>query len=234
MKSLYKDLSFVLLFVLTGIFILTWNAYAFDLRTHVAIIDTGIGVELARAYMCEDGHLDLTGKGLNDVNGHGTNIAGILAKNLNTKTHCLQIIKWFHDTKTMAKERSTSSGISKLMTSSLRQALKYNAKYVNMSLSGDTYSDEERIYLRQLLNSGATIAVAAGNNGIVLDEFCSIYPACYPIYDSKFVVVGNKGNPTSNVAKFLVMENGNNVEGFGITLTGTSQATAVWLSKRIK
>lgn len=201
------------------------TANALETRTRVAIIDTGIDFEKAQPYLCADGHKDFTGRGLNDVNNHGTNIAGIYAKRMNTKTHCLMIIKFFHDF-----EADTEYVIV-----ALEHAKRYKAKYVNLSLSGATGIPREEFAIEELLNQGAIVAVAAGNEGINLSKTCKAFPACYPFTSKNFIVVGNKNSARSNYGgPVTVIEEGMNITGFGITMSGTSQATANYLSKRLK
>lgn len=198
-----------------------------DTRIHVAVIDTGVNVKLAHLYMCKDGHKDLTGKGLNDVHGHGTNVAGVLAKTMNTNTHCLQIIKWYHDSSKM------SEPYQKLMEDALDTAHRYNAKYINMSLSGAGPIASEFALMSVLLSEGTEIYVSAGNNSRNLDVNCNAFPACYRFNYPNFHVVGAYDVPVSNKGSWIEMEHGNNVEGFGVLMSGSSQATAVRLSKRL-
>jgi hypothetical protein len=197
-------------------------------RIRVAIIDTGINTKLVYPYLCKDGHKDFTNKGLFDEMGHGTNIAGIISKKLNNKTHCLQIIKWFH-----TEKASNNESLKNSVLGALKHALLYKAKYVNLSMSGSYHSVEEYELLKQLIKSGAKIFVAAGNEAKNLSIDCSIYPACYEIHNSNFVVVGNYNAYSSNYGINVRWENGTNVEGFGIVSSGTSQATAVYLSKQL-
>jgi len=198
-----------------------------DNRIHIAVIDTGVNLKLASTYMCRDGNADLTGNGLSDVHGHGTNIAGILAKKINTKTHCLQIIKWFHTS------NKNDKGFSKLMEDALDVAHKYKAKYINMSLSGDGHLPSEFAMMSILLSEGIEIYVSAGNNSKDLDVNCNAFPACYRFNHPNFHVVGAYDVPVSNKGSWVEMEHGNNVEGFGVVMSGSSQATAVRLSKRL-
>lgn len=222
--------SIVMFLFVFLIIILTGSVASAENRIRIAIIDTGVNLKLAKSYLCENGNIDFTGNGLTDVNGHGTNIAGILAKKINKKTHCLQIIKWYHK----PIKNNNDMIITKRLINSLQTALKYKAKYVNMSMAGNYSFTEEKILLKELIKSGAKVFVAAGNEGHNLDLSCNSYPACYDIHSPNYFVVANYNNPTSNYARYVKWEDGNNVEGFGIYNTGTSQATAVYLSKQLQ
>jgi len=218
--------------------VLFFNSFAraADDRSHIAVVDTGANIPAGYArYICNDNsHLDLTNQGLNDVNGHGTNIAGILAKSMNPTRQCLQIIKWYHNQEHYEKMRKLYL-LEYLSSRSLKHALKYKAKFVNLSYGGPEPYPEEYRELMNLLNTGAIVAIAAGNEAVNLDNACNYYPACYAIAKKNFHVVGNKGSGSTNYGNRVTdWANGNNVEGFGVVLTGTSQATAVWLSEEIK
>lgn len=214
-------------------------AKADDKRIHIAVIDTGANIPPTHTkYLCnDDSHLDLTGNnGLQDTFGHGTNIAGILAKAMNPRKHCLQIIKWVHDAEDMA-----TAGKQGYIASNYRfgkalvQALKYKAKYVNMSYGGPEPLSAEYLGIQELLNSGAILSIAAGNNSQNLDSACNYYPACYNIKHKNFHVVGNRGAGSSNYGKRITdWAHGIDIEGFGVVMTGTSQATAVYLGGLIK
>jgi subtilisin family serine protease len=213
-------------------------AHAVDFRTHIAVIDTGVNVHWKNMnYLCDDdSHLDLTGQGFEDKFGHGTNIAGILARSMNKKNQCLQIIKWVHDVEGLNRFNKmdiTESNL--LMTKAVNQAIKFKAKYVNMSYGGPYGLPGEYKGILQLLKDGAIVATAAGNDSANLDITCNYYPACYNIIHKNYHVVGNKGSESSNFGKRVTnWADGNKIEAWGVTQTGTSQATAVYLGGLIK
>jgi subtilisin family serine protease len=68
-------------------------------------------------------------------------------------------------------------------------AIKKNAKIINISLAGiGRPSALEREAIKNALDKGIKVVIAAGNNNIYLsDGFCQIYPACY---DKRAYVVG--------------------------------------------
>jgi hypothetical protein len=216
------------------LFLLSSTAYA-ENRDRIVVIDTGLNFFGLHSYLCEDGHLDLTGFGMSDVNGHGTNIVGILVKKMNTKTQCIQVIKWMHDFNQMIElAKKDIKAADNLFATALDQAIKYKAKYVNMSLSGERFLAKEYKRLEYLTNSGTKVVVAAGNDSKNLDIKCGNYPACYYINNNNWYVVGNLYNFSSNYgSRIKYWEDGNGQEGLGVILSGTSQAAAKFLSKLI-
>jgi len=200
---------------------LSFNAYAVeDTRTHIAVVDSGININsFVLPYLCKDGQYDLTGFGLQDVHGHGSNVAGLIAKHIDKRTHCLTIIKWFH-------LNADPSTIKQIITAYTTLLLRIKPKYTNLSLSGSGSSVEERTTFARLLNAGAYIIVAAGNNAYNLGYSCVAFPACYGFKQKGFRVVttnhplANKFGPVNAVA------NGVRQCAMGVCMTGTSQAAA--------
>lgn len=242
-SALKIAVTWILMYAFIGMSLIAFFsavADAADLRTHIAVIDTGANVPPAYSYyLCQDeSHLDLTGRGMQDAFNprHGTNIAGILAKRMNPRTQCLQIIKWVHDEEDMDRfNHLTIEQANSIMSKALKQALKYKAKYVNLSFGGKSQIPLEREGIILLLRSGAIVASAAGNESTNLDNNCNYYPACYSIKSPNFHIVGNQGSGYTNYGnKVTDWARGIAVEGFGYRLTGTSQATAVFLGGLLK
>lgn len=185
-----------------------------------------------------------------DMHGHGTNIVGIIDNlaSLSNKKYCFVIIKFYSLNQT---------GIENLTASN--KALKYvndiKADFINYSGGGPHYSKNEHEYVKTFLNNGGTFVAAAGNENKNLDNFENAY---YPAsYDQRIIVVGNKKkdidktyNPRyilkdkenkkierhslSSYGKMVDRwEEGENVTAYGITMTGTSQATAIATGKII-
>jgi subtilisin family serine protease len=200
-------------------------------RVKIAVIDTGIRAKTQiERYLCADGHKDFTGTGLVDRDGHGTNIAGIIAKKMDPKKQCIVIIKSFDP---------LSKNSTETLVNALKWAQNQNVKFVNYSGGGAGKNLEEESTIGSMLNYGVTVIVAAGNDSKNLSADCYYYPACYAFKNKNFYVVGNgQGiyrSPSSNWGGPITnIENGENVEGEGIILTGTSQATAVMTGKLIK
>lgn len=212
-------------------------AGAQEVRTIVAVLDSGLNVDSKVApYLCEQGVVDLTGRGPKDEYGHGTNIVGIIAKQLDPTKECILAIKWFHSATDWTMLRKDEQ--SRVLANAVKIAQLRGAKYLNMSSWGVAHFDEEEDAIAHALFSGVKVFVAAGNGGQDLEYRCNSYPACYPISREDFHVVANYCNqlrsPHSNFhGPVTDLEDGENVEGFGIVLSGTSQATAVRLAKEV-
>lgn len=80
----------------------------------------------------------------------------------------------------------------------LYYALAHGFDYINMSLSGDVYSPMEYALIKTLTDKGTIVTVAAGNEGVDLEQ-TPRYPASY-LYRGliNFHVVGDKNYFRSN------------------------------------
>lgn len=202
------------------------SSYAID---KIAIIDTGLNVNDARfKHLCKDGHKDFSGTDMIDRYGHGTHIAGIIDKNA-SNNFCIVMIKYYDSAKTNALESFVNA---------LKYAISLNPKIVNISLSGSGFNQEELDVFKS--NSAIKYVVSAGNNGIKLNTFTTIYPAQYAPVVPNMVVVGGLNNGKrawySNYGDVVRhWEEGTifsySVDGGNKVLSGTSQAAAVYTSK---
>lgn len=188
-----------------------YQAPAFEQVT-VAVIDTGVALNRKLPF-CKKGHLDFTGTGSGDASDvlHGTNVAGLIAKPWNG-TYCLVILK------------AIAPGVTDHgYIPALKEAYQKNYDIVNISLTGSKFIPEEKVIIKAMLAQKQIVITAAGNEGRDFDAFgCSIYPACL---DPSIIVVGvlNKYNQGKVIDVFA---EGVNQTAEGITLSGTSQATA--------
>ena len=162
---------------------------------------------------------------LNDENGHGTNISNIIHQIAKDTDYCQIILKVFAFKKGINGEKHTSEALEYI------DKLFQPVDFINYSAGGTFVIPKEKILIQKLIDKGVTFISAAGNNNKNLDEDCNYYPACY---DNKIIVVGNINNDGSKnsssnygikVIKFWA--NGVNRTAGQITLTGTSQATAI-------
>lgn len=212
----------------------------------VVVMDTGFGFKNLGhdAPLCEYGHRDfsidkqfdtsyLTRVPIpRDTNGHGTNIAGLIDKyaSFGTNRFCLVIVKYFSNKQTPDQNAKASI-----------QAFKYvnnlRAEIVNYSGGGNDVIPSEEKSVKSILDSGTKIIAAAGNDGNLLDGiFKTFYPA---LYDRRITVVGNLDNSgnreyLSNYGPFVTTwEHGVNQTAYGLTMTGTSQATAIVTGKTV-
>jgi major intracellular serine protease len=223
-----KFIQFVLIALLAN------NVYAKE-PIRVAIVDTGLDLTDTRftKHLCKEGHKDYTDEGIQDKNGHGTHVAGIIAKFAMDANFCLVIIKYYSET--VRIDRWTA------YLASLKHAVDLKVNYINLSSNGDGDSKFERELIKN--NPDIKFVVAAGNENKNLDVDVT-YPASY---DYKNVIVvgstdkANKKLPSSNYGKIVdhwalgkdvFSTLPNNKLGY---MSGTSQATATitgWLVKK--
>ncbi len=194
----------------------------------IAVLDSGFTrTEYSKnVKLCETGHKDFTGTGLEDNHGHGTHIVNTIVSNLKTDNYCIILVKWY-DPNTIPPPTNS-------------KAFEYlndiDVDIVNYSAGGPSHSEYEDYVLAGLLESGVKIFVAAGNDSQNLDKKCNYYPACYRL--RKLEVVGNiqkdgKRRPSTNYGKVVtrweigvdvVQDTGK----YGVRpMTGTSQSCAL-------
>ena len=209
-----------------------------ETRTRIAILDTGVNVsERMSKYLCKDGSVDLTGYGLDDVVGHGTNLVGIIEKYVDPTKNCIQMIKWFHDEENWHQTPEVSR--LKILTKAVDIAVLSGAKYINMSYGGTDFLAAEKEAIIRGLHKGVIFFTAAGNESSNLSIACNFFPACYKVHSKLFHVVanwdGDKFAESSNYGGPVnAYENGQSVEGEGVIMSGSSQSTAVALGKEVR
>lgn len=212
----------------------------------IGVLDTGFGFADRghKVPLCNYGHKDFTVDKAysttftskdpipSDTNGHGTNIVGLIDKyaSQGNNSYCFVIIKYFSD-KHSGVDNMAASVLSWIQVNSLKLDV------VNYSGGGPNSDEIESSNVRAFLNRGGLLIAAAGNDNNMLGYFLHPY---YPaMYDSRITVVGNMDNTghrvhSSNYGPLVdTWEIGENQTALGITLTGTSQATAITTGKRV-
>jgi hypothetical protein len=204
----------------------------------IGVMDTGYSKPIGETSvnLCPSGHYDAStgtyGVG-KDIRGHGTNIAHIIdekLKPLGKSSYCLVIFKIFDGNRNPLK----------MSLEALVIARSQKLDFINYSAGGSSKSDEERLAIVDLLDSGVKFAAAAGNGdkssdykGVSLDSQ-EYYPA---LYDERIYVVGNGHSelqraPSSNYGKRVKhWVYGSNIEAGGVMLSGSSQSTAIFTAK---
>lgn len=210
----------------------------------IAVVDTGFGYldKGHAAHLCKYGHKDFTIDGQltkaygtavpvpKDINSHGTNIVGIIDYYMKKSdiNYCIVILKFF------SKKQTPEENIDSTVRA-VNYATNLKIDYINYSGGGNTYQAKEKSVITKYLDQGGKLIAASGNDGINLDLSGNTY---YPaMYDSRIIIVGNSTihgvrSELSNYGSVVKRwEVGENIKAYGITLTGTSQATAVATGK---
>lgn len=213
----------------------------------IAVIDTGFGFRDKghSAKLCKYGHKDFTLDRQfstsydtktpvpTDTNSHGTNVAGIIDEyaskgHTGADEYCLVILKYYSDQQT---------GDQNLLAEikAIKYATNIKADIVNISGGGEWFDYEEYLTVEKYLDTRGKLVVAALNEHKNLDlQGNKAFPA---MYDKRIIIVGNKNiygvkSNSSNYGSVVTRwEVGENVTAYGITMTGTSQATAVATGK---
>jgi subtilisin family serine protease len=229
------------------------NSFSKEKLIRIAVIDTGFDFSNPRnVKICKTGHKDFSSfsklsKYSNadfdyqnnlpyDTNGHGTHVAGLIAKYAKNANYCLIFLKYFKDENT-GKENLINS------TRALKEAKKLKVDIINYSGGGPEPDEDEKKIVLSLLESNVKLVMAAGNEAENIDiPRYRYYPAAY---DPRIIVVGALGKngkrlKSSNYGETVdVYELGEEVESLylnnrKIRLSGTSQATAIHTGKLIR
>lgn len=206
----------------------------------VAVIDTGFSPQASgqEDVLCKYGHRDFTVDQQyyrelgtkdpvpTDLHGHGTNIAGIIAKYAKDADFCIVVLKYY------AEKGSDKDNLANTVKA-IDHARQIKADIINYSGGGIAPAQVEIDAVKKYLDQGGKFVAAAGNERNNMD-FRAYYPA---MNDDRVIVVGNgRSNedraPSSNYGTRVDRwEQGTNVEGFGLVMTGTSQAAAIATGK---
>lgn len=205
-------------------------------REVIVVVDTGRPTDTSlQKYMCDLPDYDVTGFGLNDVVGHGTEMISMIASSIDPTKTCITSVKWFHSYSDLGSNNPTTN--RNRVTAYTKIVLALKPKYLNLSSSGSLYSYPEVKMIAELLNQNSYIMVAAGNDGADLSYKCEAYPACYPFKHKHFRVVASGTNGIRNAlwsnfgGPVNSYENGINRYAFGHYSTGTSPATAIFTGR---
>lgn len=199
----------------------------------VAVIDTGVNYEKSEdKRLCQT--FNTTKEPPEDFHGHGSNIVGLILKNTKPDTkYCINSYKGFA-MNSNATEAEKAAGYR----ASLEAVLLARPTIVNISAGGLGQDQKEKELIVKMLDLGIIVVVAAGNEAMDLSKDCAYFPACI---DSRLIVVGNgkNGKPnhgakTNHGGPVEVYVDGQNQTGLGITMSGSSQSTAIVTAKIIE
>ena len=212
----------------------------------VAVLDTGIALEHPdlKPALLEARDFTRSPSGANDVQGHGTHVAGIVAARRNAHG----IVGVAPMTKIISAKvlNDEGSGTSEEIVAGIRWATEAGADVLSLSLGSPAPDPDIHLALVSAINKGKFVITAAGNEGPDLDTVG--YPAGYP----EMVAVGSidrrqrlsrfssRGRQVDVVAPGDEITSCYPPRGFA-TLSGTSMATpfvsgvvALMLSKHRK
>jgi hypothetical protein len=179
-------------------------------KVTIAILDTGIDPKhpiLASQIVKPINFTTKDRKDYQDVNGHGTHVAGIIAGVTNNKISSKNTL--VNIGKIMPiKVIGPNGGQSKWIIAGILYAVLNGAKVINISIGGPPFSKALQRAINFAWQKGAVIVAAAGNDGIELVE----YPAGY-----NFVLAVSAANEDHKRADFSNW--GMNI---GVTAPGTS------------
>lgn len=197
----------------------------------VVILDTGLDLTDSRfkTLLCKEGHADFSGKGLDDREGHGTHLAGLITSHAKNAKYCLIIVKYF------SVENNGFQNLTNFILA-LNHITKLKPDIVNISSFGPMYSQKEFELFKN--SSKVKYFVAAGNEARdVLQKDDETYPAAYNL--PNIFVVGNgkdRNNRhwTSNYGSVVTLwRDGQNIRstlpnGKVGVMSGSSQSTAIY------
>lgn len=188
----------------------------------VVILDTGAN-SITGAKMCLSGHADFTGSGSTaDSHGHGSNLASLIAQEAGNANYCLIIVKIFNG----PNEKDA-------YIRGLHYTIGLKPDIVNLSWGGYRYDIREAILIKELLSNGARIHAAAGNGSLNFNEVgCKFQPACL---DPRIFIIANTGSTSNYGDRYIdVTLNGLHKLGAGVTLSGSSQSTAIYTGQVVR
>lgn len=219
------------------ILLVAFNAYSQETRTKIAVIDSGLRVnDRIRPYLCKSGHNSFKSGWNIDVSGHGTNVANLIADSINSKTHCLMIMKVFYYNN--IKGNLVSDTIpDHYIPNSIIFAIANGAEFINMSISsGPDYFKNEDLAIRKAIEHKIHVVLSAGNNGMFLSKECRLYPVCNK-YDKKyFHIIGSKTNGSiANYSNYgpIVDDWVNGTDRGKPVMSGTSQSAAIFTGRLV-
>ena len=195
----------------------------------VAVLDTGVDIDHPDLGGAVVGDQDFTGDGIEDVNGHGTHVAGIIAARLNSVGFVgvapradLLIGKVLNN-----QGRGSFSAIAE----GIDWAVGEGADIISMSLGGPVSDNALYRSIHTALANGRIVVCAAGNDGSLFSNSIG-----YPGREGGVISVGahdRNGNPagfSSRGGEVDLMAPGTDIwssyrNGGYAKLSGTSMAT---------
>lgn len=169
----------------------------------VAVVDTGVAAHPALAGRVLPGWSALTGRPGTDANGHGTQVAGIVAATCPT---CRVLAVQVAGADGSATDADIAAGIE--------WAAHHGARIVNVSLAGPCVDPVLERAIRDAVAAGALVVAAAGNAGSTDPTACAVecggYPAAFAPQVPGLVAVAATGAggrllPSSNRGPWVTL-----------------------------
>lgn len=197
-------------------------------NVNVAVLDTGVDLHHPDLEDAIDSHVDFTGDGIMDVNGHGTHCAGIIGARQNDKGFVGVAPKCrLHIAKVLG---NNGGGAYSWIENGVIWAMRKGVDIISMSLGGPISTDGLHKAIHMALAEGISIFVAAGNDGSIFSNTIG-YPGRYggvitvASHDSN----GNRSGFSSKGGEIDFMAPGSEIwstykNGSYASLSGTSMA----------
>jgi len=184
----YRNLC---MFFLLTVFTIHMDTIDKTRKTKVSIIDSGINYRQIQS----DKLCTVYGSNVIDTRHHGQFIFDIISSHMH-KGQCAYVFRVFAQDDTNSMQR---------IVKAINVSIQLHVDIINMSYSGGGFSDIEYQAIKRAIDAGIKIVVAAGNNGMNLDEGCSVYPTCYSklINNKNFIVVGSVDFKGGNKGKVV-------------------------------
>jgi subtilisin family serine protease len=141
----------------------------------VAVLDTGVNGSVPDLAGNVRPGIDLTGTGLDDANGHGTSVAGVIAAHANNGLGGAGVCPncTILPVKVM---NADGSGDLATVAQGIVRAVDAHARVLDLSLGGTEGLDALQQAVAYAVSKGAIVVAAAGNSG----RGTPFYPANYP------------------------------------------------------
>lgn len=177
-----------------------WDFYHDNTDVTIALVDTGVDLDHPdlKDNLVEGINLLNESRPPQDDNGHGTNVAGVVAAVGNNEKGTTGILWSARMMPIKALDRQGAGDEDKL-GEGIKYAVDHGAKIVILSVGLYRYSH----YLEEIVNyaeqKGVLLVAATGNDANVLGDKVAIkYPAAYPFVLAVGGSDGNKAEPRSN------------------------------------
>lgn len=204
--------------------VISVDVFAGQRTLRVAVLDTGLNLNDPRfaGVLCESGHRDFTNTSIEDFDGHGTEVVGLIQEFAHNAHYCLIIVKYW--------SQGTSS--PRAYIDALNYLYKLKPDVVNISGGGKQPLSSELVVI--ISNPNTLFIVAAGNYNEPAERF---FPGAYGDRFSNVRTIGSldgeKKASFSNYGKFLKWRQGKNIpvmQLFGNkgVESGTSMSTAIY------